>query len=154
MQAVAQSQPRALLPALQQGPSYLTRRYVLPPTSVWSSDGKTYDDAIRELDAKKAELAAAKNLVRGMKAKPARSLDLCFLMDCTGSMASWIEAAKQEVVNIILKAHNMYQVQIRVSFVGYRDYGDRHQYVIQDFTQVAKEIQAILENVKAEVTPK
>jgi len=30
-----------------------------------------------------------------------KSLDLMFIMDCTGSMSPWIDAAKKEVKSII-----------------------------------------------------
>lgn len=50
-------------------------------------------------------------------------LDICFVMDCTGSMQPWIEASKQTIKEMIhaLPAEEEHK---RVAFVGYRDFGD------------------------------
>ena len=49
----------------------------------------------------------------------------CFLVDCTGSMEPWIQAAKNQIVDIVngTDAHDY-----EVAFVGYRDYGDRMRF--------------------------
>lgn len=57
-------------------------------------------------------------------------VDLCFILDLTGSMGSWIAAAKQQITGIaknvkkVLKEKQNKVVVPRVSFVGYRDIGD------------------------------
>jgi len=65
-------------------------------------------------------------------------LDLCFVMDCTGSMASWIEQAKDKV-NAIMEASLKIDKRVfpRVAFIGYRDYGDlpKDRYFLIDFTE-------------------
>lgn len=53
------------------------------------------------------------------------SLDLMFIMDCTGSMSSWIKAVKTELYNIIdnvLEEHE--GARINMSVVAYRDHSD------------------------------
>lgn len=50
-------------------------------------------------------------------------LDVCFLVDCTGSMGPYIEEVKKrikEVVAALQAAHGA--LDLRVGFVGYRDY--------------------------------
>jgi len=55
------------------------------------------------------------------------TLDLMFIMDCTGSMQSWINATKNELFNIIDTIRTEYPfIDIRVSFVGYRDFCDKN----------------------------
>ena len=54
-----------------------------------------------------------------------KSLDVMFIIDCTGSMGSWIEASKKEIKSIIECIRNQYfGIIIRVSIVAYRDHCD------------------------------
>jgi len=54
--------------------------------------------------------------------KSSKVLDLCLLLDCTGSMSSWIQRSKDTLKEIIdnVKADNP-ELEVRVCFVGYRD---------------------------------
>lgn len=65
-------------------------------------------------------------------------LDLMFLVDCTGSMSTWINAVKNELKTVItfIKDNNPYAT-IRISFVGYRDFDcdQTNRYVTMDFTE-------------------
>ncbi len=57
-----------------------------------------------------------------------KTLDMMFIIDCTGSMGCWIEACKKEIKSIIDCVRNQhFGIQIRVSIVAYRDHcdGDR-----------------------------
>ncbi|CAM9131372.1 unnamed protein product [Ectocarpus fasciculatus] len=62
------------------------------------------------------------------------NVDLCFVMDCTGSMQRWIDQAKTKLLDIIDQAKkDVKNINLRVAFVGYRDFGDRVQYESFDF---------------------
>lgn len=64
---------------------------------------------------------------------------LCFLLDCTGSMDHWIQAAKDQIEAIVEKTQREYggaELRFEVGFVGYRDYGDEDQYEVVPFTGV------------------
>merc|ERR1719420_2809321 len=50
-------------------------------------------------------------------------LDICFVMDCTGSMSPWIEASKQTIRDMI-QALPAEEAHKRVAFIGYRDFMD------------------------------
>jgi hypothetical protein len=53
------------------------------------------------------------------------SLDIMFIIDCTGSMHAWIKTCKEEINSIIDYVRNQYlDIKIRVSVVGYRDYSE------------------------------
>ncbi len=56
--------------------------------------------------------------------RKALSLDLVIVMDCTGSMSRWIQAAREQVNSIInqVKSNFGQKATIKVGFVGYRDY--------------------------------
>jgi len=48
-------------------------------------------------------------------------LDICFVMDCTGSMKPWIDAAKATIQDMI---RALDERQKRVAFVAYRDFAN------------------------------
>ena len=57
-------------------------------------------------------------------------IDVCFVMDCTGSMGSWIAAGKQQIIEIaksiqkqVDESHG-HHVNLRAAFVAYRDHCD------------------------------
>ena len=64
-----------------------------------------------------------------------QTLDLCLLMDCTGSMSSWITRSKDTLKEIIdaVKSQNT-GLKVRVAFVGYRDIEHSQRFTIQEFT--------------------
>ena len=74
--------------------------------------------------------------IKESKASNEKTLDLCLILDCTGSMGSWIERAKDTLKTIVdqVKSTNK-ALKIRVAFVGYRDFGDREQFGILDFSE-------------------
>ena len=50
-------------------------------------------------------------------------VDLCFVMDCTGSMGPHINAAKSCILKVAKRMEEMNQsIKIRFGFCGYRDY--------------------------------
>ena len=52
-------------------------------------------------------------------------LDICFLMDCTGSMVNWLAQAKNHCRTIMTEAIKINDKVIpRIAFVGYRDFCD------------------------------
>ncbi|CAM9362022.1 unnamed protein product [Ectocarpus fasciculatus] len=61
---------------------------------------------------------------------PSVEVDLCFVMDCTGSMGSWINQAKKKLFAIIEQTKkDIANLELRVAFVGYRDFeGHDNQY--------------------------
>jgi len=69
-------------------------------------------------------------------------LDLALIMDCTGSMAPWIENSKETLTNVIDQTiEGNANATVRVAFIGYRDFVDGDNiFSIQDFTT---DIQAV-----------
>jgi len=49
-------------------------------------------------------------------------IDICFVMDCTGSMSSWIETAKERIEQIINSVSAKAKGTVRFAIVGYRDH--------------------------------
>ena len=95
--------------------------------------------AAKKAAAPKAKAAPAKAAAKAAPAKAAKkpkvapkksaavrkqqqSLDLCLILDCTGSMYSWIQRSKDTLSQIIDSVRNSNAgLDVKVSFVAYRD---------------------------------
>ena len=92
------------------------------------------------------------NLLTPYEEKIAKTsgLDLMFLVDCTGSMSSWINTVKEQLYNIIdsVGVENPMS-SIRISFVGYRDFCDKERFSIIDFTEDAAAVTKFIAGVQA-----
>jgi hypothetical protein len=72
------------------------------------------------------------------------SLDLCFLVDCTGSMSPFIAVAKEQIKTILQSgdsviskvkaAHNGIELEVRAGLLGYRDIDEEASEVLIPFT--------------------
>ena len=90
------------------------------------------EDLAKDTRDLRTELAAERT-----KAQRRKGIDICFLVDCTGSMASWISEVKDKVQEIARASERFVNDGIvRVSFCGYRDIGDDEQYINVEFTEV------------------
>jgi len=66
---------------------------------------------------------------------PTKILDLCLIMDCTGSMSSWMAHCKDTLTQVIDDTiAKDPDCKVRVSFVGYRDFCDNDIFAIHDFS--------------------
>jgi len=85
------------------------------------------------------------------------TIDLCFVIDCTGSMSPWIAAAKEQIRGVvgdivprINKEHPGMNISLRLAMVAYRDHGDPVQYDCLDFVVDTESLYAHLAKQKAE----
>ncbi|KAF0450817.1 kinase-like protein [Gigaspora margarita] len=62
------------------------------------------------------------------------NVDLCFVLDCTTSMISHIEAAKEHILEVAnyINSHNS-NIKFWIGFCGYRDYCEKGRLQIFDF---------------------
>ena len=98
-----------------------------------------------------SDLSRLEPLRRAMGKK---SVDVMFIMDCTGSMSPWIEAAKREIKSIIECLKNQFfNINIRVSIVGYRDYSvydpKENMYSIFEFSTDIEKCLKFLKELRA-----
>lgn len=85
-------------------------------------------------------------------AQYAETIDLCFLVDCTGSMSGTIKSVAENIFSINEDLLNkLEKPNLRLSFISYRDYDvDQSKLVeIQPFTDV-KQFKQFVSKVKAE----
>ncbi|CAG8633637.1 9851_t:CDS:1 [Paraglomus brasilianum] len=83
--------------------------------------------------------------------KNSMSVDFCFVLDCTGSMQSYIAAAKDSILRIAECAKQANQsITIRVGFCGYRDHCDNtNRLQVFDFTDSYESFKSYLSSVQA-----
>jgi len=66
------------------------------------------------------------------------TLEISLLMDCTSSMQSWINRAKETLIQIVEKVvkdcEEDGKLSVRISFIGYRDIKDKNRFSILPFT--------------------
>ena len=107
-------------------------------------------------EAKLKVYAAEEVRLRALKAmaeeqfRQQRAVDVCFVVDCTSSMSVWILAVKDKVMDIVsaVKRENDCG-EVRVAFVGYRDYFDTERFVLVDFTTDLVSFRADIAHVSA-----
>jgi rRNA maturation endonuclease Nob1 len=82
--------------------------------------------------------------------REAERVDLAFLLDCTGSMASYIEAAKSSIKDIVRRVGRTNAgLKLRVAVVGYRDLGDTNRFEVLDFTSAVEDFERFVSLLKA-----
>jgi hypothetical protein len=78
--------------------------------------------------------AASRKEVEQGNLDMSKGIDLCFLMDCTGSMGPYVKEAKAKLIEIRENARTQAPgCNLRVAFVGYRDIRDAKRFEVFDF---------------------
>lgn len=99
------------------------------------------------------ETPAPKQAENVKSPSPSPQLDLLFTMDCTGSMGSYIRAAKQNIQAIVDRLVQSEGYDLRFALIGYRDHPPQDQtYVTKqfDFTSDVSQMQANLKQLSAQ----
>ena len=97
-----------------------------------------------ELMRKKSEKLQAEFTEASQRAVKVKSVDVCFALDCTGSMGSQIQAAKEKIFEIQNRMETCLGQggNVRFAVVGYRDYGDQEQFQSLPLTEDVKEVRS------------
>ena len=85
------------------------------------------------------------------KMSQAQTTDICFTMDCTGSMFSHIYNTKNVVIKLMneMKLKFKHSTSFRMAFIAYRDVNDVKRFEIHDFEEDAEKIKNFIANLKA-----
>ena len=133
-------------PALKKAAPLKGNKEVLAAPTVSPSFSRTASKA-----SKREPVAPIKATALSRSAsKASKTLDLCLLLDCTGSMSSWIQRSKDTLKEIIdnVKSDNP-DLDVRVCFVGYRDIQDKPRFSIHEFTTDLDKIKKYISGVTA-----
>jgi len=79
-----------------------------------------------------------------------RGVDLLFVMDCTGSMGSWIKVTVEKILLIAEQARELYSnIILRIGFIGYRDIDDNGRIEICDFSEDIESVRIFINRMRA-----
>ena len=78
----------------------------------------------KETSSYTLEMFKKKQLLLRKMLEQNKDVDVAFMLDCTGSMASYINETKGQIKKIVSEITEMYDNTFRVAFVGYRDHCD------------------------------
>lgn len=80
----------------------------------------------------------------------AERLNVCFLVDCTGSMGGHINAVKRQIAWIVHEMRaRLPSMQLHLAFVGYRDHCDRRRVEVLPFTNSVTEFRDFVASMRA-----
>jgi len=80
----------------------------------------------------------------------AERLNVCFLVDCTGSMSPHIHAVRHQIFRIVREMSlRISSMQLHVSFVGYRDHGDSVRLEVFPFSTSVNDFRSFVSKVGA-----
>ncbi|OAA57623.1 MHCK/EF2 kinase [Niveomyces insectorum RCEF 264] len=107
---------------------------------------------IRELksEQRKANAEAPRRATSGLF-RAICSTDLLFLIDTTGSMGSYIEAAKNQIRSIVndIGIAFLNEAEVRMAVVGYKDHSDSPNIQFLDFTTSSSQVRSFLDTLSA-----
>ena len=110
---------------------------------------KSYTEELLESKAKTYALMKTvkdRDISSVMKfVREAETVDLAFLLDCTGSMSSYISAAKNSMKDIVTRVKRTNAgLNLRIAVVGYRDLCDGYKrFQVMQFTEAVAEFEAL-----------
>ena len=80
-----------------------------------------------------------------------KTVDICIAMDCTGSMASWIDACRDSLISTLNGLRAKFpRSRFRAAFVGYRDLCDAERFVLHPFNENVDALIASIRSVRAD----
>ena len=86
------------------------------------------------------------------KMNQAITIDLAFIMDITGSMSTYLNFARDKIMQIIEKITKETSASVNLGFIGYRDYNDsKDEYLIYpELTKDSEEVKRFISKTQAE----
>jgi hypothetical protein len=145
---------------LRKNPNNMSLRHTLTSTKeslirikTWSSLLNTTDGAalVKKSMAEQREQQLIQRKFEVdeiLKISKAQSMvDLCFLMDCTGSMRQYLDATKIQIRQLTETIVQLYNTKPYLAFVGYRDINENMEKF--DFTDDENVFQEYLNQIQA-----
>ena len=110
------------------------------------TDLKNAETKLLELKTKQAKIASI-----FAELKKAEKVDICFMLDATGSMDPYITEAKNVIHRVIDKLKSRFNdFELRASFVGYRDHSEGPKRItVQGFSENIDSFKAFVSKVEA-----
>jgi len=113
---------------------------------------KQLDEKYKKLSLKTIKTKEVSNIELNICLKQAENVDLCFLIDCTSSMSSYIEQVQEKINEIVSDLKSRFEnFSLRLAFVGYRDYTEKSydQLIIIDFLDDIETFRVLVSEIQA-----
>lgn len=82
---------------------------------------------------------------------PDLDVDFCVMLDCTGSMGSYIEMSRNKIKDIIKQVKEQYsKSKVRVAIVAYRDVQDNNRFEVFKFSEDVDKAKTFLDGLVAD----
>ena len=146
--------------ALRQNPNNLTLRHTLTSTKAALMRIKTWSSLVHTADGfdivKKNLMEQHEQEVNQRKfevdellkiSKAQSTADVCFLMDCTGSMRKYLDATKTQIRHLTQAIVQLFATKPHLAFIGYRDVHESLEKL--DFTDNENVFQDFLKDIHA-----
>ena len=96
-------------------------------------------------------------LVNSGQSSTSVTVNICFCLDCTGSMSRWLEAAKVQmraiiegITTLIKEEYPSLNLKLYFAIVAYRDTNDQPQFNTQNFTENIQDVITFLNRLTAQ----
>ena len=122
-----------------------------PPPS--PRHGPSKSEQIHESKKKLEFIRARKNEITQLfdTMKRSQTIDLCFLIDCTGSMDPYIAQVKMKIDDLVDYYKKAFPgLVLKVAFVGYRDHCDQERIISLQFTGEIADFKSFVSDVRAD----
>ncbi|KAI1694506.1 alpha-protein kinase vwkA [Ditylenchus destructor] len=123
----------------------------------YGKDASATELTSRLFSALKLRQASVANVLKILNAS--RNVQLCFLVDVTGSMASYINGVRDSIFKIVEKLTEKHVTfagrgtaiakKVSLAFVGYRDFCDATQFELLPFTESAEDFRQFCSKISA-----
>ncbi|KAI1695648.1 alpha-protein kinase vwkA [Ditylenchus destructor] len=123
----------------------------------YGKDASATELTSRLFSALKLRQASVANVLKILNAS--RNVQLCFLVDVTGSMATYINGVRDSIFKIVEKLTEKHVTfagrgtaiakKVSLAFVGYRDFCDANQFELLPFTESAEDFRQFCSKISA-----
>jgi hypothetical protein len=134
---------------LSKKQSIIQTKEKLKQMKTWTSIVNT-EEGKRLLNERRKDIGKRKyeidQVLKTVKAQSA--VDVCFLMDCTSSMKTYITSAKNDINNLMKIVSALFKTTPHLAFIGYRDFDCNEENLVKlDFTTDVNNFRKFLDNV-------
>ena len=103
------------------------------------------EEQLRIIRARKYEISQLFETI-----KRSQTVDLCFFIDCTGSMDPYIDQVKTKIEDLVAHCKTSFaDLVLKVAFVGYRDHNDDERITSFSFTEDIAHFKSFVSGVQA-----
>ncbi|KXS10129.1 hypothetical protein M427DRAFT_37781 [Gonapodya prolifera JEL478] len=122
--------------AVVQAPNASGPSFLPPPIESYTSTPPL--PAATDLFARQRAARDKANAETAAQESQGTAVDVCYVLDCTGSMQAWIDQAKTKIIQIMDELQKMHKgTKLNVAFIGYRDFEDVEPMIFIDFCDPA-----------------